>query len=173
MKATVPGMALLLAVASFAPLSAQAATYSNGTATATFLVSLTITSSCTVSANALAFGSKGLLTTAATGSTTLSVTCSNTTPYNIGLNAGTGTGSTASARLLTGTTTGNTTTTVSYKLMQDSALTTNWGTTQGTDTVAGTGTGSAQTVTIYGQVPTQTTPAPDTYQSTVTATVYF
>ena len=173
MKATVPGMALLLAAASFAPLSAQAATYSNGTATATFLVSLTITSSCTVSANALAFGSKGLLTTAATGSTTLSVTCSNTTPYNIGLNAGTGTGSTASARLLTGTTTGNTTTTVSYKLMQDSALTTNWGTTQGTDTVAGTGTGSAQTVTIYGQVPTQTTPAPDTYQSTVTATVYF
>lgn len=173
MKATVPGMALMLAAASFVPLSAQAATYSNGTATATFLVSLTITSSCTVSANALAFGTKGLLNTAATGSSTLSVTCSNTTPYNIGLNAGTGTGSTAAARLLTGTTTGNTTTTVSYKLMQDAALTTNWGTTQGTDTVAGTGTGSAQTVTIYGQVPTQTTPAPDTYQSTVTATVYF
>lgn len=173
MKAIVPRMALMLAAASFIPLSAQAATYSNGTATATFLVSLTITSSCTVSANALAFGTTGLLNAATTGTSTLSVTCSNTTPYNIGLNAGSTTGSTATARLLAGTTTGNTTTTVSYRLMQDAALTTNWGTTQGSDTVAGTGTGSAQSVTIYGQVPTQTTPAPDSYQSTVTATVYF
>lgn len=173
MKAIVPRMALILAAASCIPLSAQAATYSNGTATATFLVSLTITSSCTVSANALAFGTTGLLNAATTGTSTLSVTCSNTTPYNIGLNAGSTTGSTATARLLAGTTTGNTTTTVSYRLMQDAALTTNWGTTQGSDTVAGTGTGSAQSVTIYGQVPTQTTPAPDSYQSTVTATVYF
>lgn len=173
MKAIVPRMALILAAASFIPLSAQAATYSNGTATATFLVSLTITSSCTVSANALAFGTKGVLNTAATGTSTLSVTCSNTTPYNIGLDAGTTSGSTATTRLLAGTTTGNTSTTVGFKLLRDAALTSNWGNTQGTDTVAGTGTGSAQSVTVYGQIPTQTTPAPDSYQSTVTATVYF
>ncbi|RBL65547.1 spore coat U domain-containing protein, partial [Pseudomonas sp. MWU13-2625] len=38
---------------------------------------------------------------------------------------------------------------------------------------AGTGTGAAQSLTVYGQVPAQATPKPDTYQTTVTATVYF
>ena len=37
----------------------------------------------------------------------------------------------------------------------------------------GTGTGAAQSITVYGQVPAQATPKPDTYQTTVTATVYF
>jgi spore coat protein U-like protein len=170
MKGLAAAIGLLLSVI---VLPGQAATYSNGTATATFLVSLTITASCTVSANAMAFGSTGLLSTAVTGSTTLSVTCSNSTPYNIGLNAGGVTSSTTTTRLMAGTTTSNTTSTVSFKLMQDSALSTNWGNTQGTDTVAGTGTGSAQSLTVYGQVPTQTTPTPDTYNATVTATVYF
>lgn len=170
MKGLAAAIGLLLSVTA---LPGQAATYSNGTATATFLVSLTITASCTVSANALAFGSSGLLSTAVTGSSTLSVTCSTSTPYNIGLNAGGVTSSTTTTRLMAGTTTGNTTSTVSFKLMQDSALSTNWGNTQGTDTVAGTGTGAAQSLTVYGQVPTQTTPKPDTYNSTVTATVYF
>ena len=170
MKGLAAAIGLLLSVT---VLPGQAATYSNGTATSSFLVSLTITASCTVSANALAFGSTGLLSTAVTGSTTLSVTCSNSTPYNIGLNAGGVTSSTTTTRLMAGTTTGNTTSTVSFKLMQDSALSTNWGNTQGTDTVAGTGTGSAQSLTVYGQVPTQTTPTPDTYNATVTATVYF
>ncbi|WP_323121109.1 spore coat protein U domain-containing protein, partial [Burkholderia alba] len=40
-------------------------------------------------------------------------------------------------------------------------------------TVGGTGTGSAQSINVYGQVAAQATPQPDTYQSTVTATVYF
>ena len=39
--------------------------------------------------------------------------------------------------------------------------------------MSGTGTGAAQTLTVNGSVPAQATPAPDTYSSTVTATVYF
>jgi spore coat protein U-like protein len=35
------------------------------------------------------------------------------------------------------------------------------------------GTGNAQTLTVYGQIPAQTTPQPDAYKSTITATVYF
>ncbi|PAJ82285.1 Csu type fimbrial protein [Burkholderia ubonensis] len=150
-----------------------AATYSNGTATAQFNVTLTIQANCAVSANPLAFGTSGVLTSAINQQTTLSITCSNSTPYNVGLDAGGVSGSTVSARLMAGTTTGNTSTTLGFQLYQDAGHTTIWGNTQGTDTVGGTGNGSAQTVNVYGQVPTQATPKPDTYQATITATVYF
>ncbi|AOK30339.1 spore coat protein U [Burkholderia singularis] len=164
--------ALLLAAApSFRP--AAAAVYSNGTATATFTVSLTIQANCTISANPLSFGTNGILASAVNQTTTLSVTCSNTTPYNVGLDAGNVSGSTVATRLLAGTSTGNTGTLVDFQLYQDAGHTTVWGNTQGTNTVGGTGTGSAQTLTVYGQVPSQATPKPDLYQTTVTATVYF
>jgi spore coat protein U-like protein len=151
---------------------ADAATYSNGTSTATFLVSLTLQANCTISATALPFGTSGVLTTALNQTTTLGVTCTNTTPYNIGLDGGSASGSSVSNRLLIGTTSGNTAT-VGYQLYQDAGHATAWGNTQGTNTVGGTGSGSAQTLTVYGQVPIQSTPRPDTYTSTVTATVYF
>ncbi|WP_392387941.1 Csu type fimbrial protein [Burkholderia arboris] len=153
--------------------AADAAIYSNGTATATFNVTLTLQPNCTIAANPLAFGTSGVLSAAVNQQTTVSVTCTNTTPYNVGLDAGSVTGSTVASRLMAGTSTGNTTTTVGFQLYQDAGHTTVWGNTQGTDTVAGTGTGSAQSLTVYGQVPTQATPKPDTYQTTVTATVYF
>lgn len=153
--------------------AAHAATYSNGTATATFTVTLTLQAACTISANALTFSSSGVLASALTQQTTLSVTCSNSTPYNVGLDEGSVSGSTVAARLLAGITSGNTSTTVSFQLFQDAAHTTIWGNTQGTDTVAGTGSGSAQSISVYGQVPAQSTPQPDTYRSTITATVYF
>ncbi|WP_266168435.1 Csu type fimbrial protein [Dyella subtropica] len=157
---------------SAAPL-ADAATYSNGTGTATFTVTLILQANCAITANPLSFGTQGALTAAVNQQTTVSVTCTNTTPYNVGLDAGTVSGSTVAARLLAGTATGNTGTTVDFELYQDSGHSTVWGNTQGTNTVAGTGNGSAQSINVYGQVPTQVTPKPDTYQTTVTATVYF
>ena len=104
------------------------------------------------------------------GAPTINVTCSNSTPYNLGLNAGTGAGSSGTTRKLSGT--GANTGTVAFNLFQ-TAGSTLWGDTQGSNTVGGTGTGSAITHTVYGQVPVQATPAPDTYKSTITATVYF
>jgi spore coat protein U-like protein len=168
-------VAVPIALAPVAPLVplAQAATYSNGTATATFNVTLTLQANCSISANPLSFGTNGVLSTAVNQQTTLSVTCTNTTPYNVGLDAGTVTGSSVTSRLMAGTASGNTGTTVGFQLYQDAGRTTIWGNTQGTNTVAGTGTGSAQSLTVYGQVPAQATPKPDTYQTTVTATVYF
>ena len=159
----------LAAVAS----AASAATYNNGTATATFTVSLTLQANCSITANPLSFGTTGVLSTAINQQSTVAVTCTNTTPYNVGLDAGGVTGSTVASRLMAGTTTGNTGTTVGYQLYQDAGHSTIWGNTQGTDTVAGTGNGAAQSITVYGQVPSQATPRPDTYQATVTATVYF
>jgi spore coat protein U-like protein len=100
--------------------------------------------------------------------TTLSVTCSNTTPYNVGLDAGNASGSTVAARLLA-----NGAATVGFQMYSDSGRSTVWGNTIGTNTVSGTGTGSAQTLTVYGQVPAQATPTANTYTSTVTASITF
>lgn len=156
------------------PLPAVAAVYSNGSATSTFTVTLTIQAGCSITSAPLSFGTVSSLSTALTATTTLAVTCTNTTPYNVGLSAGTTTGSTTSARLLAGATSGNTTT-VGFGLYQDTQHTTNWGSTQGTDTVSGTGNGTAQSLTVYGQVPTSAgaIPRPDTYSTSITATVYF
>ena len=165
------GSALFIAAAATA---APAAIYNNGTAVQNIAVSLTLQANCTIGSGAtLAFGSYGVLTSPINQQTTLSVTCTNTTPYNVGLDAGGVTGSTVASRLMAGTTTGNTGTTVGFQLYQDAGHSTVWGNTQGTDTVAGTGNGSTQSITVYGQVPVQSTPKPDTYQSTVVATVYF
>lgn len=166
---TVATLTVALSALYFA--SADAAVYSNGSKTSNFDTTLQIIADCTINANPLDFGqSQGVLATAVAVNTTIGVTCTNTTLYNLGLNAGTGTGSTTSTRTLSGT--GANTGTVAYNLFQ-AAGATNWGNTQGTDTKSGTGTGSLQTLTVYGQVPAQATPAPDTYKSTITATVYF
>jgi len=165
-KIAAHSLSLLIAVA---PIVSFAATV-----TAPFVVRLTVVASCNISANALNFGTATSgLATAIQNTTTLAVTCSNTTPYQVGLDAGTVSGSTTTTRLMAGTTAGNTATTVSFKLNQTSYSGSNWGNVNGTDTQAGTGSGSAQTVTVYGTVLAQATPVPDTYQTTVTATAYF
>ncbi|WP_163312923.1 spore coat protein U domain-containing protein, partial [Klebsiella aerogenes] len=73
--------------------------------------------------------------------------------YNIGLNAGTGTGATVASRKMTGT--GGAL--VNYTLYSDNNRTTVWGQTIGTDTVSASGSGAAQSYTVYGRVPVQTT----------------
>lgn len=160
-------------IAMLAPMIGGAAVYSNGSRTSNFDVTLTIIADCTIAAAPLDFGqSQGVLASTVSVNSSLQVTCTNTTPYNVGLNAGTVSGSSTSARLMAGTTAGNTATTVAFNLAMTSGGG-NWGNTQGTDTKSGTGTGAVQTLTVYGSVPAQATPQPDTYKSTVTATVYF
>jgi spore coat protein U-like protein len=174
MKRKLLSSGLIVALVFGLPLQlAHAATYSNGTAIATFTVTLTLNANCSIAANPLNFGSNGVLATAINQQTTVSVTCTNTTPYNVGLDAGTVTGSSVTNRLMAGTATGNTATTVGFELYQDAGHTVLWGNTQGTNTVSGTGSGSAQSIVVYGQVPAQATPKPDTYQTSITATVYF
>ncbi len=157
--------------AALMPASAGAAVYGNGSKAATFEVSMRIVADCTIAANAIDFGqTQGILNQAVTGTSNINVTCTNTTPYNIGLNAGTGTGSSGTTRYMSGT--GANTGTVRFNLFQ-AAGSGQWGNSQGTDTVGGTGNGSQQTLTVYGEIPAQATPAPDAYKSTITATVYF
>ncbi|MGB9369466.1 MAG: spore coat U domain-containing protein [Xanthobacteraceae bacterium] len=137
--------------------------------TTTFAVQATITATCTInSASTLNFGTLGVLASNTDQTSTLQVTCTNTTPYNIGLDVGTGSGATVAVRKLTS---GGAT--VNYTLYSDSGRTTVWGNTVSTDTVAGTGSGSAQNYTVYGRIPAQTTPAPGNYADTITVTVTY
>ncbi|MGK5055048.1 Csu type fimbrial protein [Janthinobacterium sp. RB2P8] len=153
------------------PGVADAAVYLSGSNTATFDVTLKIIANCTIAAANLDVGqSQGVLATAVNVNTTVSVTCTNTTPYNVGLTAGSGMGSSGTTRYLSGT--GGNLETVQLDLYQ-SAGSTLWGDTQGTNTVGGAGNGALQPITVYGNISPQATPAPDTFTSTITATVYF
>jgi spore coat protein U-like protein len=159
-------MMILAGVLSVAAMVAPA--NATTTKTATFLVSLTINSDCSISTSPLAFGSSGVLAAAINQSTSLTVTCSNTTPYSLGLDAGSVSGSTVATRLLS-----NGTATVNFQLYSDTNHSVLWGNTVGVNTVSGVGNGSAQSVTVYGQVAAQATPTASTYTSTVTASVIF
>jgi len=107
----------------------------------------------------------------ATGS--ISVNCTSGALYNVGLDAGLhpSTAGNTSTRRMAGTV--NTTKYVTYDLWQDSGDSTHWGNTPPTDTVGGTGTGSAQTISVYGKIPAQTEATADAYADTVGITVYF
>ena len=137
------------------------------TTTTTFAVTATVQATCLVSATPLAFGT---YTGAVANSTSaVSVTCTNTTPYNVGLSAGLATGATVTARKMTGPASAL----LAYALFSDAARTVNWGQTIGTDTVTGTGNGSAQAITVYGQVAAAQYVAPGAYNDTITATVTY
>jgi spore coat protein U-like protein len=128
-------------------------------------VSIVIQDECLITAiNDLNFGTHGVIDAPIPGSTTIDVHCTDTTPFEIGLDAGGGTGATVAVRLLGDT--------VTYSLYTDSGHTAVWGDIT-PDTVTGTGDGTAQTFTVYGLVPLQTTPAPATYNDTVTVTVTY
>jgi spore coat protein U-like protein len=139
------------------------------TTTSTFTTQITIAATCVInSASTLDFGTQGVLTANVDNTSTVSVQCTDTTPYNIGLDAGTGAGATVGTRKLTNG--GNT---INYTLYSNAGRTTVWGNTVATDTVAATGNGAAQPYTVYGRVTAQTTPAPGTYTDTVTVTVTY
>ena len=163
----VPTKIMLVLAAVLAPMWSDAALA--GTTTSTFQTRVTIQASCTiVSTTTLDFGTQGALVANVDQSSTLQVQCTNTTPYNIGLDAGIGTGATVGVRKLT-----NGGSTINYSLYTDAGRATVWGNTVGTDTVAATGNGAAQSYSVYGRIPAQTTPAPATYTDTITVTVTY
>lgn len=145
--------------------------YDDGISTMSpFTVQATIKPSCSaVTATDLSFGqSTGLLTANMDGTSVISVTCVNGTPYRVGLNDGTSASGTARRMKLS---TGNDY--VTYELYRDTGYSQRWGNTQGTDTVAGTGSGFSQQIAVYGRVPPQVTPTPGSYADTVTVYVYY
>src|SRR4051794_33671627 len=137
------------------------------TATSNFNVRTTVQKACNVAATALNFGAYTNALINATS--TISITCTSTTTYTVGLNAGTATGATVTNRSMTGPSGAL----LGYKLFSNSGRTTNWGNTVGTDTVAGTGSGVLQSLTVYGQLPANQNVLPGGYSDTITVTITY
>ncbi len=164
LKNTLLAAGLAIACGTIATPAAQAAT-----ATASMPVTITIQNACNVSSVApttLDFGTQGPLTANVDSTSTITVTCTSGATYDVGLSGG-GSGD-INARVMTNG--GNQ---VGYQLYSDSGRQTVWGDTVGTNTVSNTGSGTAQTYTVYGRVPAQTTPPAGTYNDTVTVTVTY
>ncbi|MGD0890974.1 MAG: spore coat U domain-containing protein [Terracidiphilus sp.] len=137
------------------------------TATTTFSVTATIASTCSVSATNLAFGTYTRTLVRATS--TISVNCTDLAPYNVGLNAGAAAGATVTNRSMTGPNSAL----LPYQLFSNAGYTTNWGNTVGTDTLAGTGNGATQLLTVYGQISAAEFTAQGNYTDTITVTVTY
>jgi spore coat protein U-like protein len=142
-------------------------TISNVVTTVSFPVTANVPPDCTFSAGDLVFGTYSGTQLDAQSSITL--TCTSGTAWNIGLDAGTFAGATVTTRKMTGPGTSS----MSYSLFRNSGRTLNWGNTVGTDTLSGTGSGSAQSVSVYGRVPASQNLPAGSYQDTIIATITF
>lgn len=154
--------------------SAGAAVTSSTTPGTSMTVNATVNAYCAInSAGTIGFNAFNPSTGDQTSSSSISVNCTNTTPFDIGLSLGSGT----NASLTTGRvmTSGNNT--LIYQLYSDSGYSTVWGDTVGTNTVrltgAGFGTNTAKTATVYAKIPSQPNAVPASYTDTVTVTVTY
>jgi spore coat protein U-like protein len=156
-------------IAYAAASSGTCAAIGNTNATsASFTAGAGYSATCGVSAATLSFGSTGVLSATLDGTTSLTTTCSASTPYTIGLDGGNAGASDPAQRKMS-----NGGAQITYGLYQNVARSQPWGNNTGTNTVAGTGTGSGQALTVYGRVPAQTTPAPGTYSDSIIATLTY
>lgn len=142
-----------------------------------FLVTATVAKSCLVTADPLNFGTiDGLPGQANRDQTsTINVTCTTPTPYTVALTPSNGSTTGAGTMTPTGGVAGNADT-VPYRLYRNAARTTVWGSVAGTggNTVAGTGNGAAQALTLYGRVlGTSANVRPDSYRDVVTVSVTY
>lgn len=164
----------LTGVAAFAMIAtapAQAASDSDE-----FDVTVEITASCSVTAGGASdidLGSVASTATDLSGSSDITVNCSNTTPYFVGLAPSSG--ATDGAGELSPA--GSSPDTVPYQLRSASGSSgAIWGDTATSSAVgngvAGTGNGADQTLTVYVTAASANY-APDTYSDTVTVTVNY
>jgi spore coat protein U-like protein len=165
-------------VSDLTPIQARATTYAlvapncNTVSTAattlgTMTSRLVINPSCTIGANPLDFGTVAG-TAGVTATSNLSVNCTLNAAYAIALDGGTVGGDVGARRMVLD----GGTATVAYQLYRDVARTLVWGTTPGT-TLAGTGSGTAQSIPIFGSVPSQPAKPAGVYRDTITATIIF
>ncbi len=163
-RALIASSLLFGAMAALSPAAFAATANSN------MGVSGSVANNCTISAGALSFGAYNTLAvTAQDGTATLSVACTTGASAPIALGFGVN-GTTTQRKLTDGAATPNL---LSYDLYTDAAHTAVWGNTAGTNDRAYTGTGAADTVTVYGRIPAgQNVPA-GSYTDTVQATITF
>jgi spore coat protein U-like protein len=160
----------LLAAAALATVVASASAASNP-ATAQFQVLIKVQKACSVIAGAssnIDFSTVDSSATNLSSSSSITVTCSKTTPYTVGLLPSNNNTSGAGAMVATPSNGDS----VPYQLRSVSAAGSNWGSTSGT--VPGTGNGLAQTIPVFATIPgTGANVTPASYSDTVTVSVTY
>ena len=131
---------------------------------ANFDVSIQVNATCAISASNMSFGSITTGTTSNTDATSsLTVNCSNGTPYTISL--GNGANFSNVRRMAWGASY------IEYALYQDNSRATEWSISK---TKAGVGNGSDQTLTVYGRIPSgQNVANTGSYGDTIIATISY
>jgi len=165
----------LIVAAVLAALAASAAIAD--TASSTFKVLITVTKACSVTAGAASnidFGSVTSAATALSASSNINVTCSKSTPYNIGLQpSSTAATDTTGAGFMSPVAGPDT---IAYQLRSGSATGPIWGNTATPTSVgngvAGTGTGAAQSIPVFATVASANV-TPGAYSDTVTVQVNY
>jgi spore coat protein U-like protein len=140
-----------------------------------FYVTGTVITNCNVNGGTLNFGTTSYLTSNIDATATITVQCTNTTPYSLGIDNGAN-ASASQRRVSAGG--GNY---VNYGLYTDAGRSNAWvGTTSSSNCTngtsscyLGTGAGSTQNVTVYGRVPPQPEPALGSYSDTVVVTLTY
>ncbi|GAA4102756.1 spore coat U domain-containing protein [Zhongshania borealis] len=141
----------------------------SGTGSFPFVASAIVEASChpVFSVQNVSFGTQGVLSANIDTTAIIAPQCTNTTPYQIGLDNGqNANGNTRRMHNGAGKY-------VSYELYRNAARSQRWGDTLNSDTLAGIGTGSAQAQSIYARTAPQTTPPQGSYSDTVTVTIYY
>jgi spore coat protein U-like protein len=139
------------------------------TASTTFRVSARVEAVCEIIASNLEFGVYSAQGgTPLQGTTLLRATCTPNTGYQIGLSEGTSPGATTNQRRMVAGASA-----LNYQLYSDSARSSIWGNTPGTDTVTGVGTGLPQDHTVFGAVPAAQVVPADEYGDTITVRIYY
>ncbi|WP_313272869.1 spore coat protein U domain-containing protein [Stenotrophomonas sp.] len=157
------------------PATCTAGTTGHKTATDAFPFTVTanVLAQCSATvATDMDFGSRaGSIASAIDQTSTITTTCLKRTPFTVALDNGLYAGGTSVRRMRHVT---NAAYTIPYELYRDSARTLRWGTTQNVDTLAQTGTGSAQPITVYGRAPaTVGAVAEGSYNDRVQVTITF
>jgi len=141
-----------------------------------FTVYATVITNCNVQSGTLVFPSSSILSANVTATGSISVQCTNTTPYSVSLGSG-NYASGSQRRMYSAATSAY----VSYDLYTDSGFSNAWSTTTSATSCTGgsgtcylgTGSGAYQSVPVYGLVPPQTSPKAGSYSDSVVVTVTY
>jgi spore coat protein U-like protein len=137
------------------------------TTTATIAVTASVAATCSVTASTLSFLTVTALNIV-NANATVHVTCTTGATYEVALDPGLHVVSNQRNLVVAGGAT-----LLPYNLYQDAGYSIPWGDTLEVNTKEGTGTGGAQALTVYGQIPSQATVTTGVYTDTVTVTVTY
>lgn len=129
----------------------------------TLTAQMNVPNQCQLTATDLDFGTQATPLAQTDSQSTITVRCTNNTPFTVGLNGGL----TGNREMTNGTDL------VSYELYQDPARNQLWDNTGNRQSGTGLGTGSAILLNVFGRLPADPLAAPGTYTDTVTVDVSF